>query len=91
MALQNVLCNPKSGLNKSKEVTEMLVSVLLLVASTVTLFLYASYARSLKQSEALLFNKGSIFGKHSRFVVCVKCGRAQMANGGYQECCRTRL
>jgi hypothetical protein len=69
----------------------MLVSVLLLVASTVTLFLYVSYARSLKQSEALLFNKGSIFGKHSRFVVCVKCGRAQMANGGYQECCRTRL
>lgn len=69
----------------------MLVAILLIAVSIVGFFSYSVYVRSWKQQEALVFSKGSLLSSGSRFLVCTKCGRAQARNGGYQECCRTRL
>jgi hypothetical protein len=70
-------------------VKAMLLAVLLLLISIAGIFLYYMYVRSWRQAEVLLFDKGSF--NNSRFLVCPKCGRAQARNGGYQECCKTRL
>lgn len=54
-------------------------------------FIWLYYSRSFKQAEVLLFEKGSLFGNQSRYVVCPKCGSQQARRGGYQECCKVRL
>ncbi|SFC14751.1 hypothetical protein SAMN04488168_102185 [Bacillus sp. 491mf] len=73
------------------EVTKMLVMGVLLCITAICGFIWLYYSRSFKQAGVLLFDKGSLFANQSRFLVCPKCGTAQQRNGGYQECCRTRL
>ncbi|CAG9611693.1 hypothetical protein BACCIP111899_00865 [Bacillus rhizoplanae] len=69
----------------------MLVMGVLICITAICGFIWLYYSRSFKQAGVLLFDKGSLFGNQSRFLVCSKCGRAQARSGGYQECCRTRL
>ncbi len=73
-----------------EEVKAVFIASLLLVVSTVVFFVYYVYLRSWKQVGVLLSGKGNLVRK-SHFLVCTKCGHAHARNGGYQECCGTRL
>lgn len=77
-------------MKSQEEVKAMLVAALLFVVGIVMFLVYYGYVRSWKGTQVLLFDKGNV-SSNSRFLVCSKCGRAQARNGGYQECCRTRL
>ncbi|MDG4656038.1 hypothetical protein P6P90_01695 [Ectobacillus antri] len=66
----------------------MLLAILFVSVSMIGVLGYYMFIRSFK-SNVLVFDKGSF--NNSRFLVCPKCGQAQARNGGYQECCRTRL